>query len=89
MGSRNPVSGLTRITSTSWLGAMFQLQGTRLLSGRRTALKLDSILSRQFGQERHFWLAFLEFFSASRKETIKTAWHHAHHKCHALVVPNP
>jgi len=44
----NPVLGLNRITSTSRLGAMFQLQGTRLLSGRRTALKLDSILSRQF-----------------------------------------
>jgi hypothetical protein len=44
----NPVLGLNRITSTSWLGAMFQLQGTRLLSGRLTALKLDSILSPQF-----------------------------------------
>jgi hypothetical protein len=68
--------------------AVQALQGTRLLSGRRTALKLDSILSRQFDQERNFWLAFLEFFSASRKKTIKTAaWDHAHHERHALVVP--
>jgi hypothetical protein len=28
--------------------AVQALQGTRLLLGRRTALKLDSILSRQF-----------------------------------------
>ena len=65
------------------------LQGTRLLLGRRTALKLDSILSRHFDQEWHFWLTFLEFFSASRKKTIKkTTWHHAHRERHALVVPN-
>jgi hypothetical protein len=50
-------------------------------------LKLDSILSRQFDESRHFWLAFLEFFSASRKESIKTA-RHAHHDRRALVVPN-
>jgi hypothetical protein len=61
--------------------------GPPRLSGRWTALKLDSILSRQFDENRHFWLSFFEFFSASRKETIKTA-RHAHHDRRALVVPN-
>jgi hypothetical protein len=87
-----PVVALTYRATSCHQGvqtAMQALQGTRLLSGRRTALKLDSILSRQFDQERHIWLAFLEFFSASRKKTIKTAsWHHAHHERHALVVSN-
>jgi hypothetical protein len=48
------------------------------------------MLSCQFDENRHFRLSSFEFFSASRKETIKTAaWHHAHHKRRALVVPNP
>ena len=67
--------------------AVQALQGTRLLSGRRTALKLDSIFSCQFDEYRHFRLSFFEFFSASSKETIKTA-RHAHHDHHGLVVPS-
>src|SRR6516165_9751093 len=67
--------------------AVQAVQGTRLLSGRRTALKLDSIVSRQFDENRHFRLSSFEFFSASRKETIKTPGH-AQHDHRGLVVPS-
>jgi len=50
-------------------------------------LKLDSILSCQVDENRHFWFSFFEFFSASRKETIKTT-RHAHHDRRAPVFPN-
>jgi len=55
-------------------------------SAWRTELKLNSIFSRQFDQKRQFRLSFFEFFSASRKETIKTA-RHAHHDHREAGVP--
>jgi hypothetical protein len=45
------------------------------------------MFSCQFDEKRHFRLSSFEFFSASRKETIKTA-RHAHHDRRARVVPN-
>jgi hypothetical protein len=70
-------------------GKQERIKGLRLVTVRsawRTELKLNSIFSRQFDQKRQFRLSFFEFFSASRKETIKTA-RHAHHDHREVVVP--
>jgi hypothetical protein len=48
-------------------------------------LKLDSVFSRQFDEKRQFGLSFLEFFRASRKETIKPARHAHDDHCEVLV----
>ena len=63
-----------------------QIVALAVRSARRTELKLNSVFSRQFDQKRQFRLSFFEFFSASRKETIKTA-RHAHHDHREAGVP--
>ena len=60
------------------------------LGGRladRIALKLDPVFTRQFNEDRHFWLAFFGFFSAGREEMIKTAWY-AQHNDRESVIPS-
>jgi hypothetical protein len=59
----------------------------RLHSTGRVELKLNSIFSSQFDEERQFRLSFFEFFSASRKETIKTA-RYAYHDYREVILPD-
>jgi hypothetical protein len=59
----------------------------RLRSAQRAELKLNSIFSGQFDEERQFRLSFFEFFSASRKETIKTA-RHTYHGYRKVLLPD-
>jgi hypothetical protein len=46
-----------------------------LASDQRILLELNPIFSRQFDENPKFRLSVFEFFSASRKETVKTAGH--------------